>query len=136
MTTNTTATIYNIVQAQDGSVRAFRHELPAVHWYGRPAAQVDRSGIAIGDTYAVRIPDPVGYVSPRIWRSLTDEERCRHWTVQPDDLIVKGRADTEIADEDGRRLEDLPLLYDEVCKVRFAHDNSGTNVPHIYAGGI
>ena len=43
---------------------------------------------------------------------------------------------TEISDEDGHRLEELPQLYDEVCKVRFAHDNTGTNVPHIYAGGI
>ena len=46
MTTNTDATIYNVVQAQDGSVRAFRHYLPAVHWYGRPAAQADGSGAA------------------------------------------------------------------------------------------
>ena len=56
--------------------------------------------------------------------------------MQPDDLIVKGKADTEIRDEDGHRLEELPQLYDEVCKVRFVHDNTGTNVPHIYAGGI
>lgn len=136
MTTNTDATIYNVVQAQDGSVRAFRHYLPAVYWYGRPAAQADGSGVARNDAYSVRIPDPVCYVPPRVWGGLTDADRRTCWTVQPDDLIVKGRADTEITDEDGQRLEDLPQLYDEVCKVRFAHDHTGTNVPHIYAGGI
>lgn len=136
MTTNTDATIYNVVQAQDGSVRAFQHYLPAVHWYGRPAAQADGSGTSRADAYSVRIPDPDGYVPPRVWRELSDEERLACWTVQPDDLIVKGKADTEISDEDGHRIEELPQLYDEVCRVRFAHDNTGTNVPHIYAGGI
>lgn len=136
MTTNTDATIYNVVQAQDGSVRAFRHYLPAAHWYGRPAAKADGSGTSRADAYSVRIPYPDGYVSPRVWRELSDEDRLACWTVQPDDLIVKGKADTEIGDEDGHRLEELPQLYDEVCKVRFAHDNTGTNVPHIYAGGI
>lgn len=136
MTTNTDATIYNIVQAQDGSVHAFRHYLPAVHWYGRPAAQADGSGTARSDAYSVRIPDPVGYVSPRVWQALSDADRLTHWTVQPDDLIVKGRADTTISDEDDKHLEELPQLYDEVCKVRFAHDNRGTNVPHLYVGGI
>lgn len=136
MTTNTDATIYNVVQAQNGSVRAFRHYLPAVHWYGRPAAQVDGSGTSRADAYSVRIPAPDGYVPPRVWRELSDEERLSYWTVQPDDLIVKGKADTEISDEDGHRLEELPQLYDEVCKVRFAHDNTGTNAPHIYVGGI
>ena len=136
MTTNTDATIYNIGQAQDGSVRAFRHYLPTVHWYGRPAAQADGSGTARGGAYSVRIPNPVGYVPPRVWQGLSDAERLSHWTVQPDDLIVKGRADTTISDEDGHHLEELPQLYGEVCKVRFAHDNRGTNVPHLYVGGI
>lgn len=136
MTTNTDATIYNLVQTQGGDVRAFRHYIPAVHWYGRPSVRADAAGTAESSAFSIRIPDPAGYVPPRVWRSMTDAERRTCWTVQPDDVVVKGFAETDIFDGDGHRLEDLPAFYDEVCTIRFAHDNTGTNVPHIYAGGV
>lgn len=94
MTTNSTITIFN--RRLDDE----RHEIliptviqDASWFYGRRSSGGQYADNE--DSYSVRIPfnaDTSGkeYIEPWEWKDLTDEQVSGYWTIQKDDIVVRG----------------------------------------------
>lgn len=108
MITNAAITIYNRRRSGRNSVLIPTVISEASWFYGRRAARgqfIDNE-----DSYQVRIPygaDTSGktYVNPAQYASMTDEEAAGYWTIQIDDIVLKGEYSSQVTDE--RELREL-----------------------------
>ena len=137
MITNAAITIYNRRRSGRNSVLIPTVISEASWFYGRRAARgqfIDNE-----DSYQVRIPydaDTSGktYVNPAQYASMTDEEAAGYWTIQIDDIVLKGEHTTEVNDD--RALRELT---DDLFVVNTFADNTirGSDaVKHWRIGGL
>lgn len=137
MITNAAITIYNRRRSGRNSVLIPTVISEASWFYGRRAARgqfIDNE-----DSYQVRIPygaDTSGktYVNPAQYAVMTDEEAEGYWTIQIDDIVLKGEYTSEVNDD--RALRDLT---DDLFVVNTFADNTirGSDaVKHWRIGGL
>lgn len=137
MITNAAITIYNRRRSGRNSVLIPTVISEASWFYGRRAARgqfIDNE-----DSYQVRIPygaDTSGktYVNPAQYASMTDEEAAGYWTMQIDDIVLKGEYTSEVTDD--RALRELT---DDLFVVNTFADNTirGSDaVKHWRIGGL
>lgn len=137
MITNAAITIYNRRRSGRNSVLIPTVISDASWFYGRRAARgqfIDNE-----DSYQVRIPygaDTSGktYVNPAQYASMTDEEAAGYWTIQIDDIVLKGEYTSEVNDD--RALRELT---DDLFVVNTFADNTirGSDaVKHWRIGGL
>lgn len=137
MITNAAITIYNRRRSGRNSVLIPTVISEASWFYGRRAARgqfIDNE-----DSYQVRIPygaDTSGktYVNPAQYAVMTDEEAEGCWTIQIDDIVLKGEYTSEVNDD--RALRDLT---DDLFVVNTFADNTirGSDaVKHWRIGGL
>ena len=137
MITNAAITIYNRRRSGRNSVLIPTVISEASWFYGRRAARgqfIDNE-----DSYQVRIPygaDTSGktYVNPAQYAVMTDEEAEGYWTIQIDDIVLKGEYTSEVNDD--RALRDLT---DDLFVVNTFADNTirGSDaVKHWRIGGM
>ena len=137
MITNAAITIYNRRRSGRNSVLIPTVISEASWFYGRRAARgqfIDNE-----DSYQVRIPygaDTSGktYVNPAQYASMTDEEAAGYWTIQIDDIVLKGEYTSEVNDD--RALRELT---DDLFVVNTFADNTirGSDaVKHWRIGGL
>lgn len=137
MITNAAITIYNRRRSGRNSVLIPTVISEASWFYGRKAARgqfIDNE-----DSYQVRIPygaDTSGktYVNPAQYAVMTDEEAEGYWTIQIDDIVLKGEYTSEVNDD--RTLRDLT---DDLFVVNTFADNTirGSDaVKHWRIGGL
>lgn len=137
MITNAAITIYNRRRSGRNSVLIPTVISEASWFYGRRAARgqfIDNE-----DSYQVRIPygaDTSGktFVNPAQYASMTDEEAAGYWTIQIDDIVLKGEYTSEVNDD--RALRELT---DDLFVVNTFADNTirGSDaVKHWRIGGL
>lgn len=137
MITNAAITIYNRRRSGRNSVLIPTVIAEASWFYGRRAARgqfIDNE-----DSYQVRIPygaDTSGktYVNPAQYAVMTDEEAAGYWTIQIDDIVLKGEYTSEVNDD--RALRELT---DDLFVVNTFADNTirGSDaVKHWRIGGL
>ena len=137
MITNAAITIYNRRRSGRNSVLIPTVISEASWFYGRRAARgqfIDNE-----DSYQVRIPygaDTSGktYVNPAQYASMTDEKAAGYWTIQIDDIVLKGEYTSEVNDD--RALRELT---DDLFVVNTFADNTirGSDaVKHWRIGGL
>ena len=108
MITNAAITIYNRRRKGRESV-LIPTVISEVSWfYGRRSAR--GQFIDSDDSYQIRIPygaDTSGktYVNPAQYAAMTDEEVAGYWTIQIDDIVLKGEYSSQVTDE--RELREL-----------------------------
>ena len=137
MITNAAITIYNRRRSGRNSVLIPTVISEASWFYGRRAARgqfIDNE-----DSYQVRIPygaDTSGktYVNPAQYAVMTDEEAAGYWTIQIDDIVLKGEYTSEANDDMALR-----ELTDDLFVVNTFADNTirGSDaVKHWRIGGL
>lgn len=137
MITNAAITIYNRRRKGRESVLIPTVISEASWFYGRRA--VRGQFIDSDDSYQVRIPygaDTSGktYVNPAQYAEMADEEAAGYWTIQIDDIVLKGEYSSQVTDE--RELRDLT---DDLFVVNTFADNTirGSDaVKHWRIGGL
>ena len=137
MITNAAITIYNRRRKGRESVLIPTVISEASWFYGRRA--VRGQFIDSDDSYQVRIPygaDTSGktYVNPAQYAAMADEEAAGYWTIQIDDIVLKGRYSSVVTDE-----RELRELTDDLFVVNSFADNTirGSNaVKHWRIGGL
>lgn len=134
MITNADITIYN--QKSDPVTKLteyVRTQIRNVHWYTDQKTSVDQSGVHSADIYKIRIPEES--VTDRKFLDYSEwkqsEETDGYWTIQNDDLVVRG-----LVDDDIRQASDLLNKYPYVARVNSFSDNRRGNNPHFRIGGV
>lgn len=108
MITNAVITIYNRKRRGRDSVLIPTVIRDASWFYGRRAAK--GQFIDSDDSYQIRIPfgaDTSGkaYIDPARYAEMTEEEAEGYWTIQIDDIVLKGEYSSQVTDE--RELREL-----------------------------
>ena len=103
MTTDSTITIYNRrLNSNDEELLIPTVIRDATWYYGRSSSAGQYSEGQ--GTFMVRIPygaDTSGktYVEPWEWKELTDGQASEHWTIQMDDIVVRGELSGTVTDQ-------------------------------------
>ena len=100
MRTNSDITVYN--KHYNKTTRLdewFYTQIPAVHWQGKQAVNVDSKGLSAASVYTVRIPAssaPPGkkYVMPSDYTAADSSALAGLWTLQNGDIVARGLIDT------------------------------------------
>lgn len=137
MITNTSLTIYNRRKNRKTGFHEYvRHFIPEVHWYTDQKIKVadkgSGGGIESADVYKIRIPEEQlrDYIAPEEFVRLSDEEIGAKWTVENQDLFVKGECVIDI-----KSVADLEKLHKTYGAVNSWSDNRFGGLPHIRIGG-
>ena len=94
MQTNSTITIFNRRLDASGKEILIPTVIDKASWYyGRGSSKGQYGDNE--DSFSVRIPFNAGtsdkeYIEPWEWKDLTDEQASEHWTIQKDDIVVRG----------------------------------------------
>ena len=134
MITNADITIYN--QKSDPVTKLteyVRTQIRNVHWYTDQKTSVDQTGVHSADIYKIRIQEESvtdrKFLDHSEWKQSEDTDG--YWTIQNDDLVVRG-----LVDDDIRQASDLLNKYPYVARVNSFSDNRRGNNPHFRIGGV
>lgn len=133
MITNASLTIYNRRKnPATGFYEYVRHFIPEVYWYTDQKTVVAEKGVQSADIYKIRIPEEQlqDYVSSEEYHVLAQEEQQTKWTVDNQDLFVKGDCSIEI-----KSSADLEKMHKTYGAVKSWSDNRFSGLPHIRIGG-
>lgn len=115
---NTDITIYNKYYDKVNDVDRYqRTVIRGVNWQGKRNATVSDKGLNREDSILIFIDKIPGYVSPKRFNKLSDEERKNHFTFGINDIIVKGECDFEITGLKPNSISDLEREYDDVVDI-------------------
>lgn len=134
MITNADITIYNQKSNPVTKLTEYvRTQIRNVHWYTDQKTSVDQSGVHSADIYKIRIPEESvtdrEFLDHSEWKQSEDTDG--YWTIQNDDLVVRG-----LVDDDIRQASDLLNKYPYVARVNSFSDNRRGNNPHFRIGGV
>lgn len=138
MITNADITIYNYWYNPDTNENEYRRtQIQGVHWYTdqKVAVLATEKGVVSADLYKIRIPEDAviqdnrAYIDAKQYHMLSDEEVDEYWTVDTEDLFVKGLIDFEATSL--ASLKQFP----EAGKVLSYSVNDFGMLPHIRIGG-
>lgn len=106
MITNALITIFNRKLTENGECLIPTVIYDATWYYGRgySVGSVNDQFIDNSDAYYVRIPygaDTSGktFIEPFDWKNLEDAQVSEYWTIQTDDIIVRGEMRDTVADQ-------------------------------------
>ena len=134
MITNADITIYNQKSNPVTKLTEYvRTQIRNVHWYTDQKTSVDQSGVHSADIYKIRVPEESvtdrKFLDHSEWKQSEDTDG--YWTIQYDDLVVRG-----LVDDDIRQASDLLNKYPYVARVNSFSDNRRGNNPHFRIGGV
>ena len=137
MRTNANMTVYN--RYIDPSTRSEKYQravILAVSWENRKYSNTIATGGSIAaDSARVFIPFSRGasYLAPKEWNALTT--KTGKWTLQEDDVIVKGLVSDEITT--GFTLTNLKAKYNDVLNISSVDtmDQGSAIMQHWMIGG-
>ncbi len=114
MKTNTLATLYNhYTDKETERVLYKRTVITSVNWQGEQKTAVTDKGLISANQIDILIPfnsdfEGKGYIGPKEYRRLADEDKDKYFTFDNDDFIVKGEVNESIT------ATDLKKKYDNV----------------------
>lgn len=137
MITNADITIYNYWYNTETKEKEYRRtQIQGVHWYTDQKIAMRDKGVVSGDVYKIRIPDDAvaengrKFLDTAQYRLLGKEEVDRYWTVDLEDLFVKGLVEDGIVS-----LSSLKQYGESGKIISFSVNAYGSN-PHIRIGGV
>lgn len=137
MITNADLTIYNYWENSGTKAKEYRRtQIEGIHWYTDQKVNATDKGLVSADLYKIRIPNHAKvqegrtYIDAKKYHMLDATRVDNHWTVDHNDIVVKG-----LVDEDITSLSSLND-YSEAVRIRsFSVNNYGSS-PHIRIGGV
>ena len=137
MITNADLTIFNKRRIEKATGRPvyFRTWIKGVSFYTDQKVKVtEEAGVIFKDMYKNRIPEGADAegkqnVDDERYKSMTDEEASRYWTIDNDDLFGKG-----LLPEFEKEADFLRRQY--TGKVVSFSDNRRGGLPHFRIGGV
>ncbi len=99
-------------------------------WRRKTTKTVNDNKIQIDDSVSVTIPYREGYLPPKQYAKMPNDEMSKYWTLNADnnlDIIVLGTVKEEISDS--FTITDVKRNYDEVATISAVSDN--TNMNHL-----
>ncbi len=134
MITNASMTLYHRkLNLETGHSEYVRYFIPDIYWYTDQKIVVQEKGVQSADVYKIRIPkeELTGYVSPQQYRNLTESEKEYYWTVENQDIFVKGECELETICSSA----DLEKKGYVFGIVNSWSDNRFGGIPHLRIGG-
>lgn len=126
---NDTVTLYNYYQDKLTRVDKWRRTvLKGVMWRRTTTKTVSDSQIQIDDSVSVTIPYREGYLPPKQYAKLPNDEMGNYWTLNSDnnlDVMVLGELDIDVTDD--YTITNLKKDYDDVVTISAVSDNARTN---------
>ncbi|SQB99869.1 DUF6751 family protein [Clostridium paraputrificum] len=123
---NADITLYNKYYDKENDVDRYqRVVIREVNWQGKRNATVGDKGLNRDDSILIFIDKIPGYVSPKRFAKLTNEERPNYFTFGVNDIIVKGEIDFEITGLKPNSIADLEREYDDVVNILGVQEWSG-----------
>lgn len=138
MITNADMTIYNYWYNSDTNENEYRAtQIQSIHWHTdqKVAIMAGEKGVVSEDIYKIRIPDDAvvqdnrEYIDAKQYHLLNAEEVNEYWTVDTEDLFVKGLIDFKATS-----LESLKQFPEAGKILNYSVNNFGM-LPHIRIGG-
>lgn len=134
MITNADITIYNHKVDKITRLDTWQRTIiRGVHFYVDNKVSVGDGGLNSADVYKIRIPEEAEcdktYIPEDEYFTLGDVSGF--WTIQEDDIIVRGICDIEI-----EKPADLKERHVRYCKVTSWSDNRRGGLPHWRIGGV
>ncbi len=137
MITNADLTLFNKrrIDKRTGRPVYLRTWIKGVSFYTDQKVKVtEEAGVISKDMYKIRIPEGADaegkqYVDAERYKSMTDEEASRYWTIDNDDLFGKG-----LLPEFEKEADFLRHQY--TGKVVSFSDNRRGGLPHFRIGGV
>lgn len=121
-------TVYNRYKSEDGSLSWYSTQLSDCFMARTKATQMMGDEKQDVDVAICRIPETELYRSPDIWVQLGESGRASFFTLQPEDIIVRGHV-SDVIDEStkGQRSSDLLERYSlsGAFRVGSSADNTG-----------
>ena len=115
---NTDVTIYNKYYDKENDVDRYqRVVIREVNWQGKRNATVGDKGLNRDDSILIFIDKIPGYVSPKRFAKLTNEERTKYFTFGLNDIIMKGVCDFDIKGIKPNSIADLENKFDDVVYI-------------------
>lgn len=128
--TNTPITIYNKYRLANADLYQ-RVQIDAVEWEQRHArSQFDSADLAT--IFILMSTATTGYLLPKAWQLLSS--KVGYWTLQVDDVVVKGLIDTELTS--AFTLSNLKNANDDVLVITYVDTNDfgSANMQHWEVG--
>ena len=133
MITNADITIYNREYVPDKRTDIWHRTVIRNAWFHTEnKVQQTDSGLKSNDVCKSRIPEcspEKEYLDPESYAAA--ESKDGYWTIQEDDIVVKGECPYEIA-----KPADLKQLHKRYFKITSWSDNRFGGSPHWRIGGI
>ena len=133
MITNADITIYNREYVPDKRTDIWHRTVIRNAWFHTEnKVQQTDSGLKSNDVCKIRIPEcspEKEYLDPESYAAA--ESKDGYWTIQEDDIVVKGECPYEIA-----KPADLKQLHKRYFKITSWSDNRFGGSPHWRIGGI
>lgn len=127
MMTNADITLYNrqFDKEQDKYIY-LRTYLRGVNWQDSKGVNITESGVVSDDITRVFIPLAVDaedkqYKKPKTYKRIDDKSLI--YTLDNEDIVVKGIVDFELTGEQGANVSTLQALYDDVMVITKVIDN-------------
>lgn len=120
---NADITLYNkYYDLASDTYKYQRTVIKGVNWQGKRNATVGDKGLNRDDSILIFIDKIPGYVSPKRFDMLTNEERTKYFTFSMNDIVVKGMCDFEITGIKPNSITDLKRQYDDVVNILGAQE--------------
>ncbi len=133
MFTNADITIYNHKNDKNSRMDNWQSTvIKGVYFFVDNKVSVGDKGLNSADVYKIRIPEDAEcervYIDPESYAEM--EDVSRYWTIQEDDIVVRGICSIEI-----EKPADLKNLHKKYCKVTSWSDNRFGGLQHWRIGG-
>ena len=133
MVTNADITIYNREYVPESRTDIWHRTVIRNAWFHTEnKVQQTDSGLKSNDICKIRIPEgstKKEYLDPESYAASEDKDS--YWTIQEDDIVVKGECPYEIT-----KPADLKQLHKRYFKITSWSDNRFGGSPHWRIGGI
>lgn len=98
-------------------------------WYWKDTVTADTTGLQRDRSLRCRIPVSAdgasGYVTPQMWKDITPSERPGKWTLQPGDMVCRGKLESVPQG----KFNSIPSIM-EAATIRSVHDNRRGAMQH------
>lgn len=126
---NETITIYNhYIDKLTRVDKWHRTVLTGCMWRRTTTKTVGNNQIQIDDSVSVTIPYRSGYLPPKEYAKLPNDEMVNYWTLDANsnlDIVVLGRIEVNLTDE--YTITNVKKDYDNVATISAVSDNTRVN---------
>lgn len=115
---NANITIYNKYYNYADDIEEYQRTIiKNVNWQNKIEGAISNDGLNLANSTLIFIDDLDNYISPKKFRTLSDKERKKYFTLSVGDKIVKGNIDFEVTGLRPNSIADLENNFDDVVTI-------------------